>query len=101
MGQVTAEICVLPLGTNETSLSGYVAATQAVLQQYPEVNSQLTPMATILEGEWARVLEVIQKMHQAPLNQGAQRVSTSIRIDERRDKVSSLAQKVTSVMNQF
>ncbi len=51
---------------------------------------QLTPMNTIIEGDLPVILEVIQQMHEVPYTKGAQRVATTIRIDDRRDKVSTM-----------
>ncbi len=55
---------------------------------------QLTPMNTIIEGDLPVILEVIQQMHEVPYTKGAQRVATTIRIDDRRDKVSTMEKKI-------
>jgi uncharacterized protein (TIGR00106 family) len=97
MPKVFADVTIVPLGTGTTSLSDYVAAAEQVLKQYPTVRYRLNPMSTTLEGELDSILEIIRKMHEAPFNAGAQRVSTTIRIDERRDKETSLEHKVQVV----
>jgi uncharacterized protein YqgV (UPF0045/DUF77 family) len=40
-------------------------------------------------------------MHEVPFGEGAQRVSTLIRIDDRRDKVSTMAGKVKAVTDKL
>ena len=60
------------------------------------VKYQLTPMNTIIEGDLPVILEVIQQMHEVPYTKGAQRVATTIRIDDRRDKVT-MEKKLNSV----
>ena len=69
---------------------------ERVLQE-SGLKSQLTAMGTIIEGDLDRVLEVVRKMHEHPFTQGALRVSTSIRIDDRRDKVATIEGKMRSV----
>jgi len=78
-------------------VSEYVAACHKVLQQEKDLKYQLTPMATIIEGDLDRILAVIRKMHEVPFAAGAGRVSTTIRIDDRRDKERTMADKIASV----
>ena len=92
-----AEVTVVPLGTEDTSLSSYVADCQKVLEQESEIEYQLTPMGTIIEGELDKIFEVAKKLHQVPFDAGALRVSTSLKIDDRRDKDASMSQKLDSV----
>ncbi len=99
--QVIAEISVTPLGTASAGLSQYVAACVDILKQAPEVSYQLTAMGTIIQGPLERVLELAGKMHQAPFAQGAQRVVTTIKIDDRRDKPLTIEGKVQAVVKQM
>ena len=99
--QVIAEISVIPLGTASTSLSHYVAACVDILKQAPDVSYQFTAMGTIIQGPLERVLELAGKMHQAPFAQGAQRVVTTINIDDRRDKPITIEGKVQAVVEQM
>jgi uncharacterized protein (TIGR00106 family) len=92
-----AEITIIPIGTATTSLSSYVAEIQKTLQHAEGIRYQLTSMSTIVEGKLERVLEVIRELHEVPFTSGAQRVSTSIKIDDRRDKPSTSEQKLQSV----
>jgi uncharacterized protein (TIGR00106 family) len=92
------ELTIVPLGTGSTSVSEYVAEVHQVLEQAAEpIRFQMTPMSTILEGELDDLLAVIRRMHEQPFTQGVQRVSTSIRIDDRRDKPATMASKLHSV----
>lgn len=93
-----AEVTIVPLGTADPSVSRYVAEVHKVLEQAPEkVKFQLTPMSTIIEGNLDDILAVIRRMHEVPFEKGAQRVSTSIRLDDRRDKASTMESKLKSV----
>lgn len=91
------EITVVPLGTGSTSVSEYVAACHRVLEQEEGIKYQLTPMATVIEGDIKRLFEVAQRLHHVPFGEGAQRVSTIMKIDDRRDKETTIAGKIASV----
>ena len=92
-----AEVTIVPLGTATTSLSRYVADCHKVLMAAGDLKYELNPMGTVIEGELPRILEVIRQMHEVPFAAGAGRVSTLIRIDDRRDKKSSMAAKIQAV----
>jgi uncharacterized protein (TIGR00106 family) len=92
------ELTITPLGTGTPSVSAYVADVHKVLQQAPEpIKYELTAMSTILEGDLDDLLSVIRRMHEESFRHGIQRVSTSIRIDDRRDRAASIASKLDSV----
>ncbi|MBI5069690.1 MAG: MTH1187 family thiamine-binding protein [Deltaproteobacteria bacterium] len=92
-----AFLTITPLGTATPSVSNYVAGVERVLQASGLV-SQLTAMGTIIEGDLDEILKVVRQMHEHPFTQGAQRVSTSLRIDDRRDKKEhTIAGKMRSV----
>jgi uncharacterized protein (TIGR00106 family) len=89
-------VSVAPLGTGSTSLSAYVAGVEKVLRE-SGLKHQLTAMGTIIEGELDAILPVLRKMHEHPFAQGAVRVSTLVKIDDRRDKAHTIEGKVRSV----
>lgn len=92
------DICIIPIGTGSTSVSSYVAEVHKVLEQHANrIKYKLTPMNTVIEGELPVLMEVIQQMHEVPFQKGAARVSTTIRIDDRRDQESTMEKKLQSV----
>ncbi|WP_240421555.1 MTH1187 family thiamine-binding protein [Paenibacillus periandrae] len=92
------EITIIPVGTSSTSLSAYVANMQVVLAHTKEpISYQMTPMSTIIEGDLDDLFKVIRRLHELPFQNGAERVSTAIKIDDRRDQPSSMQQKMRSV----
>jgi uncharacterized protein (TIGR00106 family) len=93
-------VSIAPLGTATTSLSSYVAGVERVLKE-SGLKSQLTAMGTIIEGDIDAILPVLRRMHELPFAEGAVRVSTLIKIDDRRDKTSSIERKVRSVMEKM
>jgi uncharacterized protein (TIGR00106 family) len=101
MHKVIAQVTVVPLGTGSTSLSSFVADVQKILDHYPGLKSQLTPMATIIEGDIEEIFRAVREMHEAPFGSGAQRVSTQLSIDDRRDKTASMDTKVASVRDKL
>jgi uncharacterized protein (TIGR00106 family) len=94
------EISVVPLGTKDTSLSSYVADCLRVLKG-AKVSYELTAMGTNLEGDLRKLIAVALKMHEVPFAKGAQRVTTTIKIDDRRDKKGTLSGKKESVQNKL
>ena len=97
MTHVIVEVTVVPLGTATPSLSAYVAGVEKVLAKYTNIKTLLTPMATILEGDLDEILTAVREMHETPFLNGAQRVSTRISIDDRRDKQLSMEGKIKAV----
>ena len=97
--QVIAEIHVVPLGTATTSLSRYVAACLNTIKQAQNISYQLTAMGTIIQGPLEQVLELAQKIHEVPFTMGAQRVATTIYIDDRRDRLATMEDKVKAVLS--
>lgn len=82
-------------------MSKYVADCHRVLLDEKRVQYQLTPMGTIMEGDLDVLLELIRRMHEVPFESGAERVSTSIKIDDRRDKKGTMEQKMKSVTDKL
>jgi uncharacterized protein (TIGR00106 family) len=89
-------VTIAPLGTASTSLSRYVAGVERILRD-SGLKHELTAMGSIIEGNLDEILPVLRKMHEQPFGQGAARVSTLIKIDDRRDKPGSIEGKLRSV----
>ena len=97
-GQVIAELTVVPVGTGDARLSKYIASCIEILKSRQDLTYQLTAMGTIVQGPLDKILEVTRQMHEVPFTMGAQRVVTSLKIDDRRDRPSTMATKVDSVL---
>ncbi|MHA7137319.1 MTH1187 family thiamine-binding protein [Rossellomorea arthrocnemi] len=98
------DVTVIPIGTESPSVSSYVADLHRILKEYEEkgeIRFQLTPMNTIIEGNLPVLFQVIQDIHESPFQQGIKRVATNIRIDDRRDKKSTMEGKLSSVQRQL
>lgn len=79
------------------SVSEHVAAALRVLEGQDRVRWQLDSMFTTLEGEPDDLFEVIRAMQEAVFEAGAERVGTVIKMDDRRDRPTSMEDKVASV----
>ncbi len=91
------ELSVTPLGTGSPGVSAYVAECVKVVRD-SGLTYQLTPMGTVIEGDLDAIWPVIRRMHEVPFAKGALRVSTLVKIDDRRDITAhTLAGKVRSV----
>jgi len=89
-------LSITPLGTGTPSVSRYVAGVERILRA-SGLKSQLTAMGTIIEGDLDEILRVVRQMHEHPFTEGAVRVSTFVKIDDRRDREHTIAGKMKSV----
>lgn len=94
-------VAIAPLGTETASISPFVAACLRVLEGYKDLEWELTPMSTVIEGELDRVIEAVREMHEVPFSSGALRVLTTITIDDRRDKSLTMKGKLDSVQSRL
>ena len=94
-------VSISPIGTGETGVSRFVAETQRVLSRYPSLQYRLDPMFTTIEGDLATIFAAIQEMHEALVAMGAKRLSTVIKIDDRRDVHHSMDDKVAAVLEKL
>lgn len=94
---IVAEISVLPVGTGQPGVSEYVAACMSILNKQRKVVYKLTPMGTVLQGTLEDILVLTGRLHEVPFNKGALRVVTTLKIDDRRDKMLSMEGKLASV----
>lgn len=90
------EINILPVGVG-VSLSEYVARAIQILEGQPEVDYELTSMGTNVTGDLDRLLAIARAMHQAVMDSGVQRVVTTIKIDDRKDKPITISSRLESV----
>jgi len=95
------EISVMPLGTGTPSLSKYVAGAIKVLQAEKNVKYEMSSMGTNIEGDLEQLFDLARRMHSSAFAAGAQRVVTTIKIDERRDQVATIQSKVASVKREL
>ncbi|HBE70470.1 MAG TPA: hypothetical protein DDW52_20165 [Planctomycetaceae bacterium] len=93
--KVIVDLCVVPIGVG-VSVSKYVAECQTVLRE-AGLEHQLHAYGTNIEGEWDTVFAAIKECHQRVHALGAPRITTSIKVGTRTDRVQSMQDKVDSV----
>jgi len=94
------EISVVPIGTGDTSLSAYVADCLQRLKK-EKLRYELSSMGTNIEGDLKDLFKIALHMHQVPFKKGAQRVVTTMKIDDRRDKKGTLEGKKKAVQRKL
>ncbi|MCX8094553.1 MAG: MTH1187 family thiamine-binding protein [Candidatus Goldbacteria bacterium] len=94
------EISIIPIGTKTTSVSKYVASAVKIIKHHG-LKYKLCPMGTIIEGDIEQLFNIAEVMHESVFREGATRVVTNIKIDDRRDKKSSMEQKIKSVIKKI
>ena len=92
------ELTLIPICTESTSCSPYVAAAYDAVKDNDKVEIRLNPMGTVLEGDIDELFACVRKMQEAVFANGAHRVYSVVKIDDRRDKKGNLDQKINSVM---
>ena len=92
-----AEVSIVPIATESTSLSTYIGACLKVLEE-SGLTHEVHGMGTNIEGDLRDLFEVVLKMHEVPFEAGALRVVTTVKIDDRRDKKTSAKDKVKAAL---
>ena len=100
---VMAELSIVPIGTGSTELSTFVSEALKVIKKAKEVKWQLTPMGTIIEADSLdKLFSLVNEAHESLFKFGAKRVSTLIKIDDRRDVSGErMKKKIDSVLNKI
>lgn len=91
---VLLEFTMSPIGMGE-SLSPYISRILDVIDQ-SGVNYRLTPMGTILEGEWDDVMGVVKDCF-VELKKDCSRIGAYIKIDYRGGSESRMTSKIKSL----
>ena len=88
------EFSIVPLGKG-VSVSPVIARIMKIIID-SGVRYKANPMGTVLEGEWRQVMDLIKKCHDEAMKD-ADRVVTSIKIDDYKGKGDRLDKKLESV----
>lgn len=91
---VLLEFSMSPMAKGE-SLSAYVARSLDIIDK-SGLPYQLTPMGTIIEGEWAEVMAVVGACF-AAMKTDCDRIGAHIKIDYRAGPAGRLRSKIESV----
>ena len=92
---VIADFCIIPLGAG-LSLSRYIALCEKVLRDH-NLSIRLHAYGTNIEGPWDDVMVAVKECHQKLHESGVPRISTSLKIGTRVDRVQTIQDKIVSV----
>jgi uncharacterized protein (TIGR00106 family) len=90
------EISVVPIGTDNPSFSSSVTEAVRFIREQG-LKYQITPTATIIEGDIDQLMDTAKAIHQQAISNGVSRVITHISIDDRIDKPIYIEQQVNIV----
>lgn len=93
-------VSISPVGDG-VGVSRFVAEAQKILERQDRVRFRLDSMFTTLEGDLDEIMPLIRDMQEAVFAAGAVRVSSVIKIDDRRDKQARMEDKVASVVEKL
>jgi len=88
------EFSIVPIGTS-SSLSAKVAEVLDIVDS-SGLPYKLTPMGTIVEGEWNDLMRLVRQCHRKMMK-NEERVLTRILIDDRKGKTGRMDRKIRSV----
>ncbi len=102
MAKFIASISVVPVGTETTSLSKYVAEVIRAFKN-ANINHELTPMSTIIySDDLDDILRAIRIAHDTLKQIGLRRIVVNVAIDARHDKPRTApSDKVKAVMEKL
>lgn len=89
-----AEFTIMPIGAG-VSTSAEVARVVKLVDE-SGLSYKLNPMGTVVEGEWADIMGLIERCHRLVMGD-VERVMTSITIDDRKGRTGRITGKVESV----
>lgn len=95
---ILLEFAMTPMSQGD-SVSAYVARSVDIIDK-SGLPYQLTPMGTIIEGEWDEVMAVVTACHQA-LCVDCPRIGVTIKIDSRAGGGGRLKSKVAAVQEKL
>ncbi|GFE59786.1 MTH1187 family thiamine-binding protein [Geobacter sp. AOG2] len=97
--KVIVDLCIVPIGVG-VSLSPYVAACEKVLSQ-AGLKVVLHANGTDIEGEWDAVFAAVRQCHEVVHGMGAPRITTTIKVGTRTDRIQTMEDKVKSVKSKL
>ena len=88
------EFSIVPLGAG-ASVSPVIARVLKIVTE-SGVPYKANPMGTVVEGEWGELMDLVRRCHDEALRD-ADRVVTTIKIDDYKGKGARLEKKLESV----
>ena len=92
---VSIDLWLVPIGIG-VSLSPYIKACLSVIEEH-NLEYELGPNGTAIEGEWDKVFECIKAVHEVLHSNGVPRIYSTLKVNTRTDKKQLFKEKVQSV----
>ncbi len=92
---IIVDLCVVPLGVG-LSVSQYIVACEKILKD-AGLKTNLHAYGTNIEGDWEAVFSAIKQCHETVHAMGAPRITTTIKLGSRTDRMQTIEDKIRSV----
>ena len=96
---VMIDLCVVPLGVG-ISVSQYVAECEKILNE-AGLETNLHAYGTNVAGDWDDVFSAVRRCHERVHDLGAPRITTTIKVGTRTDRLQTIKEKIVSVQQKL
>jgi uncharacterized protein (TIGR00106 family) len=97
--KVIVDFCLVPIGAG-VSVSKYIAECEKILSD-AGLKTNLHAYGTNIEGEWEDVFAAIKQCHERVHEMGVPRISSTIRLGTRTDRMQTMEDKIKSVQEKM
>ena len=96
---VMIDLCVVPLGVG-ISVSKYIAECGKILND-AGLETNLHAYGTNVAGDWDDVFSAVRQCHERVHDLGAPRITTTIKVGTRTDRLQTIKEKIVSVQQKL
>ena len=96
---VMIDLCVVPLGVG-ISVSQYIAECEKILNE-AGLDTNLHAYGTNVAGDWDDVFSAVRRCHERVHDLGAPRITTTIKVGTRTDRLQTIKEKIVSVQQKL
>ncbi len=93
------DLCVVPLGVG-ISVSKYIAECEKILND-AGLETNLHAYGTNVAGDWDNVFTAVRQCHERVHDLGAPRITTTIKVGTRTDRLQTIEEKIVSVQQKL
>ena len=93
------DLCVVPLGVG-ISVSKYIAECEKILND-AGLETNLHAYGTNVAGDWDDVFSAVRQCHERVHDLGAPRITTTIKVGTRTDRLQTIKEKIVSVQQKL
>ena len=96
---VMIDLCVVPLGVG-ISVSQYIAECEKILNE-AGLETNLHAYGTNVAGDWDDGFSAVRRCHERVHDLGAPRITTTIKVGTRTDRLQTIKEKIVSVQQKL